>query len=308
MDSSIAAVRWRILWASLIAALVALIFAYFFSQSFTQRIARLRAFAEGLVGAHFSQAPLPDDDDELGALGRSLSTTAVQLRDLVDRVSVESAQREAILASMVEGVLAVDSSLRITFANASFARAMGAPNPIPARTPLVELVRDPELREVLTRVFASGESVKRRMQVPGADRTFEVQAAPLASGTVRGAIAILHDITDLERLERIRQDFVANVSHELRTPLTAIRGYAETLLEGALEDQENNRRFLEIIKAHSIRLNNIASDLLTLSDLESGKPRPEPEPVSVRGAVESANAHGGIGSAAARRHRALRAC
>ena len=129
VDSSIAAVRWRILWASFYAALVALIFAYFFSQSFTQRIARLRAFAEGLVGAHFSQAPLPDADDELGALGRSLSTTAVQLRDLVDRLSVESAQREAILASMVEGVLAVDSSLRITFANASFARAVGAPNP-----------------------------------------------------------------------------------------------------------------------------------------------------------------------------------
>jgi two-component system, OmpR family, phosphate regulon sensor histidine kinase PhoR len=288
VDSSVAAVRWRILWASLIAAVVALIFANFFSQSFTHRIARLRAFAEGLVGAHFSQTPLPDADDELGALGRSLSTTAVQLRDLVDRLSVESAQREAILASMVEGVLAVDNSLRITFANASFARAVGATDPIPARTPLVELVRHPELREVLTRVLGTGESVKRRMQVPGADRTFEVQAAPLASGSMRGAIAILHDITDLERLERIRRDFVANVSHELRTPLTAIRGYAETLLEGALEDQENNRRFLEIIKAHSIRLNNIASDLLTLSDLESGKQRPEPEPVSVRAAIESA--------------------
>jgi two-component system phosphate regulon sensor histidine kinase PhoR len=288
VHSSLAAVRWRILWASLYAALVALIFAYFFSQSFTQRIARLRAFAEGLVGAHFSQVPLPAADDELGALGRSLSTTAVQLRDLVDRLSVESAQRDAILASMVEGVLAVDSSLRITFANASFVRAVGASMPIPARMPLVELVRAPELREVLTRVLGAGESVKRRMQVPAADRTFEVQAAPLTSGTVRGAIAILHDITDLERLERIRRDFVANVSHELRTPLTAIRGYAETLLEGALEDQENNRRFLEIIKAHAIRLNNISSDLLTLSELESGKARPEPEPVSVRGAVESA--------------------
>ena len=126
------------------------------------------------------------------------------------------------------------------------------------------------------------------MQLPAAERVFEVQAAPLTSGTARGAIAILHDITDLERLERIRRDFVANVSHELRTPLTAIRGYAETLLEGALEDQENNRRFLEIIKAHAIRLNNISSDLLTLSELESGKARPEPEAVSVRAAVESA--------------------
>jgi two-component system phosphate regulon sensor histidine kinase PhoR len=93
VDSSIAAVRWRILLASFYAALVALIFAYFFSKSFSHRIARLRAFAEGLVSAHFSQAPLPDADDELGALGRSLSTTAGQLRGLVDRLSVESTQR-----------------------------------------------------------------------------------------------------------------------------------------------------------------------------------------------------------------------
>jgi two-component system, OmpR family, phosphate regulon sensor histidine kinase PhoR len=289
VDSSIAAVRRRILWASLAAALVALVIAYFFSQSFTQRIARLRAFAEGLVREHFSQAPLPAADDELGALGRSLNSTASQLRDLVDRLSVESAQREAILASMVEGVLAVDNSLRITFANESFARAVGAPNPIPAKQPLVELVRAPELREILTRVLAGGEFVKRRLQLPAAaERIFEVQAAPLTSGAARGAIAILHDITDLERLERVRKDFVANVSHELRTPLTAIRGYAETLLEGALQDDENNRRFLEIIKAHAIRLNNIASDLLTLSELESGKVRPGPEPVSVRVALESA--------------------
>jgi two-component system phosphate regulon sensor histidine kinase PhoR len=288
VQTSIAAVRWRILWASLYAALVALVLGYFFSQSFTRRIARLRAFAEGLVGAHFTQAPLPPADDELGALGRSLSTTAGQLRDLVDQLSVESAQREAILASMVEGVLAVDGNLRITFANASFAGTVGVAHPIPAKVPVVELVRTPELREVLTRVLTTGESVKRRMELPAAERVFEVQAAPLTSGTARGAIAILHDITDLERLERIRRDFVANVSHELRTPLTAIRGYAETLLEGALEDQENNRRFLEIIKAHAIRLNNIASDLLTLSELEAGKARPEPEPVAVRGAVESA--------------------
>jgi two-component system phosphate regulon sensor histidine kinase PhoR len=289
VDSSIAAVRRRILWASLAAALVALVIAFFFSQSFTERIARLRAFAEGLVRERFSQAPLPAADDELGALGRSLNSTASQLRDLVDRLSVESAQREAILASMVEGVLAVDSSLRITFANESFARAVGAPSPIPAKLPLVELVRAPELREILARVLAGGESVKQRLQLPGAvDRVFEVQAAPLTSGAARGAIAILHDITDLERLERIRKDFVANVSHELRTPLTAIRGYAETLLEGALEDDENNRRFLEIIKAHAIRLNNIASDLLTLSELESGKVSPAPEPVSVRAALESA--------------------
>jgi two-component system phosphate regulon sensor histidine kinase PhoR len=104
----------------------------------------------------------------------------------------------------------------------------------------------------------------------------------------RGGIAILHDITDLERLERVRKDFVANVSHELRTPLTAIRGYTETLLEGALEDHENNRKFLEVIKTHAIRLNSIASDLLALSELESGKATAEQTRVSVRAAIEAA--------------------
>src|SRR2546422_381800 len=202
LDAEIARVRWRIVEASMAAALVGLGIAYLFSRSFTKRISRLRRFAEGLVESRPSESPLLAGDDELGALGRSLNQTAAELRKLLDRLSVESARREA------------------------------------------------------------------------------------PSGP--GALAILHDITDLERLERVRKDFVANVSHELRTPLTAIRGYAETLLEGALEDKHNNRRFVEIIKAHAIRLSNIASDLLVLSELESGRPPAEPERVSVRAAVLSA--------------------
>ena len=175
---------------------------------------------------------------------------ASQLGSLIERLGLESARREAILTSMVEGVLAVDQDLRITFYNASFARTFGLRAEIPERTLLVEVVRDPVLREILSRVLATGETLKQRLQLPAAEgRAFEVQAAPLQVTGGRGAIAILHDISDLERLERVRKDFVANVSHELRTPLTAIRGYTETLLEGALEDQENNRKFLEIIKS-----------------------------------------------------------
>ena len=289
IDAAVAAVRWRILEASLAAIVVALGIAYSFSRSFTRRIGRLRAFAEGLVGARFSESPLPDARDELGALARSLNLMASQLHDLVERLHLESARREAILASMMEGVLAVDEELRITFWNESFARAVGAREPIPEKVPLVEVMRDPALREMLERVLATGESRKERLELPAAQgRAFEVQVSALTSGTGRGAIAILHDITGLERLERVRKDFVANVSHELRTPLTAIRGYAETLLEGALEDKENSRKFLEIVKAHAIRLNNIASDLLALSELESGKPGPAPEAISVREAVEAA--------------------
>jgi two-component system phosphate regulon sensor histidine kinase PhoR len=103
----------------------------------------------------------------------------------------------------------------------------------------------------------------------------------------QGAIAILHDTTDLERLEQIRKDFVANVSHELRTPLAGIIGYADTLLDGALEDAQNNRRFLEIIRGNAIQLSSIASDLLVLSELESGFDPPEPEPIPVREVLEA---------------------
>ena len=289
LDAATAAVRWRILGASLVAGVLALIIAYFFAHSFTYRIAGLRTFAEGLIDARFSESPLPEAGDELGALAHSLNQTASKSRDLLARFSLESARLEAILASMMEGVLAVDQELRVTFCNHSFASLVGAAKPVPPRTPLVDLLREPELLQMLSEVLATGNTLRRRQQLPAAEgRWFEVQAASLAMPTGRGAIAILHEVTDLERLERVRRDFVANVSHELRTPLTAIRGYAETLLDGALEDRENNRKFLQIIQAHAIRLNNIASDLLTLSELESGRSEVEPECVSVRSSVEAA--------------------
>ena len=201
LDAAIAAVRKRIYGASLAALIAALAMAYVFSRTFTRRIRRLQVFAESLLGARASEVLERDSDDELGALASSLSTTSVQLRELVDKLSLESARREAILASMVEGVLAVDNELRVTFCNESFARALGAPMPVPEHLPLLALVRDPSFLDLLSRVIVTHESIKQRMQLAAADgRAFEVQAAPLALRSRRGAIAILHDITDLERL------------------------------------------------------------------------------------------------------------
>lgn len=290
LDTAIAAVRWWMFGASLIALALAMLIAYLFSARFTRRIRNLQSFAEHLVETRATQELLPDEDDELGSLARSLNRMAAQLRDSLDRLSLESARLEAILASMVEGVLAVDHELRVRFCNESFARAIGAPAAIPERTPLLEVMRDAGLLDMMTKVLVSRMPLKQRLQLPAADgRSFEVQAAPLSASSRWGAIAVLHDVTDLERLERVRKDFVANVSHELRTPLTAIQGYAETLLDGALEDAENNRKFLDIIKAQAVRLTSIASDLLVLSELESGRPEAsEHETLSVRSAVESA--------------------
>jgi two-component system phosphate regulon sensor histidine kinase PhoR len=272
------------------AVLLAESIAWIFSLLLAKRIRGLNRFTERILDTPLSGDELPPAaDDELGMLNQSLHRMSTRIRDLVGRLSLESDRRESILASMVEGVLAVDNRLQVIFCNDPLARVLGAKAPVAEGTPVLDLVRDPTLVNLLTQVIATGESVKHKIQLSsGEGKSFEAQAAPLAMPERRGAIVILHDITDLERLERVRKDFVANVSHELRTPLTAIRGYAETLLTGALSDTENNRRFVEIIQSHAIRLNNIAADLMVLSELESGRPAAEPEMVSVRAAVEMA--------------------
>jgi two-component system phosphate regulon sensor histidine kinase PhoR len=259
------------------------------SSAIEWRIRRLKDFVEHVLDASSIDAPLPEESEETELLNQSLRRMASRIRELVDRLSLESTRRDVILKSMVEGVLAVDHQMRVMFCNQALSEALGLKHPVEENMPLVGLVRDPSFLSLISGVLASGEPVKTKLQFAVEDASvFEAYAAPLAVPPHRGALVILHDITGLERLERIRRDFVANVSHELRTPLTAIRGYAETLLSGALSDTENNRRFVEIIQAHAIRLNNIASDLLTLSDLESGRRDTEPGPISVEEAVSTA--------------------
>jgi len=281
---------WRPLAVGSLLLLVAAgLLSLFFTRSLSRRLSEIRAYVERLLDPPVLEQELPSGDDDLGLLSRSLQRTAPRIRELVESLKLESARREAILVSMVEGVLAVDKDLRVTFCNQSFGRALGARLPVIPGIPLAELVRDPGLREIMTTVLATGERVERRLTLPAADaHSFEVLAGPMGGPPSRGALAILHDVTELERLERVRKDFVANVSHELRTPLTAIRGYAETLLDGGLEDLQNNRRFVEVILSQATRLSNIAADLLSLSELESSGATAPPHPVSIRAALESA--------------------
>lgn len=272
----------------------AIVMTWIFSRAIEWRIQRLKVFAEHVLDASSVDEPLPEEGEETALLNQSLRRMASRIRELVERLSLESARRDVILKSMAEGVLALDHQMRVLFCNQSLSNALGLKHPVEENTPLLGLVRDPKFLNLITDVLSSGEAVNCKLQFTVDDsRIFQAHAAPLEVRSVgalphRGALVILHDITGLERLERIRRDFVANVSHELRTPLTAIRGYAETLLAGALADTDNNRRFIEIIQAHAIRLNNIASDLLTLSDLESGRRDVEPGPISVEEAVNTA--------------------
>ncbi len=289
VDSAIAEVRRPILLASLVAAIGALATSYIISSSFVGRIRRLQGFAARLLESPAGEEPLAGADDEVGALARAMTAMAAQIRDLIGRLQLEAGRRQAILVGMVEGVLAVDEKLNVLFCNQAFARAVDAPYPVAEGLPLVELVRDPQLLETLGQVLASGQPRKQRMALQAATtRSYEIQVSPLTVNKGRGAIALLHDITDLERLERVRKDFVANVSHEIRTPLTSINGYAETLLEGALDDAADARRFVEIIRSHAVRLNRIASDLLVLSELDAGQEQAPAAPVSIDAALDAA--------------------
>ncbi|HEY1238897.1 MAG TPA: ATP-binding protein [Bryobacteraceae bacterium] len=251
------------------------------------RIERLANYVRAMAESNPSPPRLTFQDDEVGKLARTLSRIAPRIEQMVQGLSTELARREAILASMMEAVLAVDAKLEVSFCNEAFVDVVG--RPITAGTPLIKAFRDPGLFQLVQRVVDSGETLSERLHIGGREaHWFEVHATPLEGSRQRGALAILHDITPMERMERMQRDFVANVSHEFRTPLATITGCAETLLDGAWEDARHQRKFLEVIQANSVRLTNIAADLITLSQIDTGRSRAEPVPVSVEEVVGSA--------------------
>lgn len=284
-------VRGRTVWwciaAVALATLAFVIYAWLAWRRLARYLRRLEDYTASLPSKGIDlPASLPT---EFAMLSSALQRTSEHVGSVIERANLELARRETILAGLAEGVLAVDQNLSVTFCNDAFAEAFQTRHPVPEGRPLYEFVREPALREILLDVVARGALSKSRLHLPAAGgRWFEIQALPLGEAPQAGAIAVLHDVTDIHRQEQARKDFVANVSHELRTPLAAIRGYAETLLDGALEDLSNNRRFVEVIQSHAIRLNNIASDLLVLSELDSKTPGTPPAPIPLGEVIDSA--------------------
>ncbi|HQR37925.1 MAG TPA: ATP-binding protein [Blastocatellia bacterium] len=184
---------------------------------------------------------------------------------------------EAILDGMLEGIVAIDSNTEVILYNAAAARIFDLPVKLAHQRPrLIEVSRDPDVNEVFREVLTTGEAAQRRVELLRRDRrVFALHVNPIGTsavdGTNAGAAGIFFDITELERLERVRRDFFANLSHELRTPLTAILAYIETLLDGAIEDPLNNVRFLQIIQKHALRMQNLVRDITDLSMIESGE-------------------------------------
>jgi two-component system phosphate regulon sensor histidine kinase PhoR len=258
------------------------------SRNFSDRIDRLTAFSQRVAEGDFRAQASDGTGDALDILSDSLNQTATRMDRTIRTLTEERNLSAAILGSMVEGVLVVNAAERVVFANHSFAEILGLGVPPQESGGLVECVRQTELIAAVRRVLGGEARVESEI-VTGTLRQhfFAATVASVQTTGTDGAVVVLHDITDLRKLERVRRDFVANVSHEFRTPLTAIQGFAETLLAGAIDDPQNRGRFLEIIVEHSRRLARLTEDLLMLSKMDADRLEFETRRIPVAALVES---------------------
>jgi two-component system, OmpR family, phosphate regulon sensor histidine kinase PhoR len=274
--------------ASLAILLVASGLILLVSRNFSERIEKLTAFSQRVAQGDFRPQASDGTGDALDRLSHSLNQTAARLDRTIHTLTEERNLSSAILGSMVEGVLVVNGAERVVFANQSFAEILGLKVPPQPGSGLVEVVRQTELIEAARKVLAGEPRVEAEI-VTGTLRQhfFAATVASVRAAETNGAVIVLHDITDLRKLERVRRDFVANVSHEFRTPLTAIQGFAETLLAGAMNDPQNRERFLGIIVEHSRRLARLTEDLLMLSKMDADRLELETRRIPVGPFVES---------------------
>ena len=238
---------------------------------------RLRDIAAGLklLGSGETGHRLnPGGPDALGDLERAVNRAAADLGERLAALARDRARLRQVLDGMVEGVLLTDGEGRIVLANGAFERIFGARPPLEGLRPL-EAARVPALQEAVSEALRAGSVLTRELVLPGErDKVIRASLAALReAGRTAGAVAVFHDITELKRLEQVRREFVANVSHELRTPLTAIKGFAETLRDGALRDPRQASEFVDVIYRHAERLRALIEDLLDLSAVEQGQSR-----------------------------------
>ncbi|HTV04795.1 MAG TPA: ATP-binding protein [Acidobacteriaceae bacterium] len=279
-------VRRDLLLASLFAMAIAIVLSAWLAQRGAARLNRIVTFAGRIAAGDLSARVEEGNLDEISDVAHALDATAARLQ--ASFTTLEARQRElaALLDSMQEAVIAVDVAGRIAWSNAVMQRI--APGAGRQGQALVHALRDPEVLACVDAALTRSElsSGKATSVAPG--RTFDVNAAPMPGG---GAVAVLHDVTDISRAEQMRRDFIANVSHELRTPLTSISGYVETLLESPYDLPGPAREFLEIILKNATRMTRLTEDLLALARVESGdykiQARPIPASMLVRDAMDA---------------------
>lgn len=272
------------------AVLISLLLSYLFSSFISRPLRTMSAMASRIGKGDFSCRIPVSSRDEIGELAMVMNEMARKMGRQLEHISAEKTRLDTILKGMGEGVIVTDENGVITLSNPAFHHLFAVQEDEQGK-PLIEITRQPGMFDTLRKVLRTREDVVEEITLEGReDKNILVHWVPLVEeGTLLGAVAVFHDISDLKALERIRKDFVANVSHELRTPVSVIKGYAETMLsEGSSLTPDKTTHFAAIIHNHAERLANLISDLLTLARIESGALPMEPLPTSIEPAVNRA--------------------
>jgi two-component system phosphate regulon sensor histidine kinase PhoR len=257
------------------AAIVGLALSAFFAQRITQPLTLMTKVATSLAGYTSSTAASTRSKDELDTFTEAFNRMAQRLRERMETVIKDRNQLLAVLSGMVEGVIAVDQDECIVHMNQAAGTILNTPPDASIGKLLWEVTRVRAVTETMSSTIRDAEEITcdARIVTPPRDRRLKLNAAPLrdGQGLLVGAVMVLHDVTEIRRLENVRRDFVANVSHELKTPITTIKGFVETLRDGAMDEPEQADRFLAIISRNADRLHAIIEDLLSLSRLEQSE-------------------------------------
>lgn len=266
----------KMLVASLLSAFIlAMIISFLASVFISKPVREMLWVAQDIAHGDFSRKILATSNDEIGDLAKAFNYMSEQIKLRLQEVTLSRSRLEAVLLSMFEGVMVVDSKGTILLMNQTLKDLLLIKDDPLGRRP-IEVIRNIEIQEIADCALkreCGVEACELSILAPE-EKILSIHATPVIRGSkVEGAVLLFHNITELRRLEKVRKDFVANVSHELRTPISSIKGYAETLLEGALEDKENARDFLNIIYSDSDRLAKLIDDLLDLSKIESNRLR-----------------------------------
>ena len=268
VNTAINNLRQIILFASVAGLILAVVFSIFSTGVIVKPIEQLTQMTQSLAASRIDSRVPVDSKNELGQLSRNFNLMADRVQKQIDQISEEHRRLETILTNMGEGVLLVNGTFEITYANPTATSMLSLPETHIGKA-LIEINRIPELQTLLqmaeqTETVAFAEIRLGNITEPEA----EVAVVPVAAG--EEYVIVIHDVTKERQLERVRADFVANVSHELRTPLTTIRGYAETLLSEDATRTKAQEQFVVKILSHASRLSRLVSELLELSRLESG--------------------------------------
>lgn len=276
---------WRLFaWYALVTALVATTVGYLLVLHLVKPVQTLNRAAMAMAAGEYDQRAFVPNRDELGALADSFNRMSRELSHRLSELRQSDQRQATVLGGMIEGVLAIDDRQRVLFANLAAGKLFGFLPPQAEGRPLLEVVRNHPLH--LAVIAAIDSRSPQRLEVQWDERQLSVQVTPLVGDPATGAVVVLHDTTELNRLESLRRDFVANVSHELKTPLSSIKAYTETLLAGAVDDQVNRTRFLREIEEQANRLDELIRDMLDLARIESAQQPFAIQTVGIAPAVE----------------------